>query len=173
MHSFQAAQEGARRPCLGRDSAWGFLMGHAIYDSAAGGRQMGRHEQREQVFRLLFQVEFHPAEDMPRQMRLFVEDNEAIGTTRDADYIEARCKAVCGEIPQIDKLIDENTVGWDTKRMGKVELAVLRLAVYELCYDDDIPAGVAIDEAVEIAKMYGQDNSGGFVNAILAKIVKL
>ena len=57
--------------------------------------------------------------------------------------------------------------------MGKVELAVLRLAIYEIRFDEDIPAGVAIDEAVEIAKMYGQDNSGGFVNAILAKIVKL
>ncbi len=57
--------------------------------------------------------------------------------------------------------------------MGKVELAVLRLAVYEMCYDDDIPVGVAIDEAVEFAKNYGQENSGGFVNAILAKIAKL
>ena len=57
--------------------------------------------------------------------------------------------------------------------MGKVELAVLRLAVYELRFDEDIPAGVAIDEAVELAKQYGQDNAGGFVNAILAKIAKL
>ena len=134
---------------------------------------MGRHEQREQVFRLLFQEEFHPAEDMPRQMRLFLEDNEEIHSTKDADYIEARCQAVRENIPEIDRLIDENTVGWDTGRMGKVELAVLRLAVYELRCDDDIPAGVAIDEAVEIAKKYGQDNAGGFVNAILAKIVKL
>ena len=56
--------------------------------------------------------------------------------------------------------------------MGKVELTVLRLAVFELRFDDDIPEKVAIDEAVEIAKKYGQENSGGFVNAILAKIVK-
>lgn len=134
---------------------------------------MGRHEQREQVFRLLFQAEFHPVEDMPRQMRLFVEDNEAITSARDADYIEARCQAVYQELSEIDRLIDQNTVGWDTSRMGKVELAVLRLAVYELRFDEDIPAGVAIDEAVELAKQYGQENAGGFVNAILAKIVKL
>ncbi len=134
---------------------------------------MGRHEQREQVFRLLFQVEFHTAEDMPRQMRLFLEDNEDIGSQKDADYIETRCQLVRDKIPEIDRLIDENTVGWGTSRMGKVELAVLRLAVFELRYDDDIPAGVAIDEAVEIAKKYGQENAGGFVNAILAKIVKL
>lgn len=134
---------------------------------------MGRHEQREQVFMLLFQVEFHQPESMPRQMRLYLEGNEAIGSQKDADYIEARCQKIREKIPEIDKLIDENTEGWDTGRMGKVELTVLRLAVYELRYDEEIPDGVAIDEAVEIAKKYGQDNSGAFVNAILAKIVKL
>ena len=134
---------------------------------------MGRHEQREQVFMLLFQVEFHTPEDMPRQMKLFLEDNEAISSRKEADYIEERCQSVREKIPEIDKLIDDNTEGWNTVRMGRVELAVLRLAVYEMRYDDDIPPRVAIDEAVEIAKKYGQENSGGFVNAILAKILKL
>lgn len=134
---------------------------------------MGRHEQREQVFMLLFQVEFHEPEDMPRQMRLFLEGNEAIASQKDADYIESRCQQVREKLQEIDKLIDENATGWDHTRMGKVELTVLRLAVFELRYDEDIPNGVAIDEAVEIAKKYGQENSGAFVNAILAKIVKL
>lgn len=134
---------------------------------------MGRHEQREQVFMLLFQVEFHEPEDMPRQMRLFLEDNEAIASQKDSDYIEERCQAVRENLPEIDKLIDDNTEGWNTTRMGKVELTVLRLGVYEMRFDDDIPPRVAIDEAVELAKKYGQENSGGFVNAILAKIMKL
>lgn len=134
---------------------------------------MGRHEQREQVFMLLFRVEFHASEDMPRQVRLFLEDNEAVVREKDAAYIEAREKAVLEKITEIDRIINENTEGWDTTRMGKVELTVLRLAVYEMLFDDDIPAGVAIDEAVEIAKKYGQENSGGFVNGILAKIMKL
>ncbi|MCI9190887.1 MAG: transcription antitermination factor NusB [Lachnospiraceae bacterium] len=134
---------------------------------------MGRHEQREQVFRLLFQVEFHMPEEMPRQMRLFLEDNEDISSQKDADYIEARCQRIREKIPEIDRLIDDNTVGWETARMGKVELALLRLAVYEMRFDEEIPEGVAIDEAVEIAKQYGQENSGGFVNAILGKIAKL
>lgn len=133
---------------------------------------MGRHEQREQVFMLLFRVEFHTPEEMPRQAKLFLEDNEAVTNMKDADYIEARCQAVREKLPEIDKIIDENTEGWDTTRMGKVELTALRLAVYEMLFDEDIPAGVAIDEAVEIAKKFGQENSGGFVNAILAKIVK-
>ncbi|MDE6923854.1 MAG: transcription antitermination factor NusB [Acetatifactor sp.] len=134
---------------------------------------MGRHEQREQVFMLLFRVEFHDSEDMPRQERLFLENNEAVVREKDAAYIEAREKAVRGKLAEIDRIIDENTEGWDTTRMGKVELTVLRLAVYEMLYDDEIPAGVAINEAVEIAKKFGQENSGGFVNAILAKIMKL
>ena len=134
---------------------------------------MGRHEQREQIFRLLFQVEFHAPDDMPKQMRLFLEDSEEVKTQQEADLIEEKCQAVREKIPEIDKLIDDNTEGWNTTRMGKVELTVLRLAVYEMRYDEDIPAGVAIDEAVEIAKMYGQENAGGFVNAILGKIVKL
>ena len=134
---------------------------------------MGRHEQREQIFRLLFQIEFHEPKDMPRQMRLFVEDSEEIRTQQEADLIEARCQAVREKVPEIDKLIEENVKGWDTSRMGKVELTELRLAVYEMRYDEDIPTGVAINEAVEIAKMYGQENSGSFVNGILGKIVKL
>ena len=134
---------------------------------------MGRHEQREQVFKLLFQVEFHEGEDMPRQMRLFLEGNEEIPSQKDSDYIEARCSAIRERIPELDKLINENTEKWDTTRMGKVELAVLRLGVYEMLFDKDIPVNVAINEAVELAKQYGQDNSGGFVNAILAKFLKL
>lgn len=134
---------------------------------------MGRHEQREQVFTILFQVEFHDPQDMPRQIRLYLEGNEVIGSQKDADYIEARCQAVLEKLPEIDRLIDENTEGWDRTRMGKVELTVLRLAVFEMRYDQEIPTGVAINEAVEIAKKYGQENSGGFVNAILAKIGKL
>ena len=134
---------------------------------------MGRHELREQVFMLLFRVEFHDFTEMPAQIKLFFENSEDISFDKDTDYIQARCQAVLSRLSEIDKLINENTHGWDTSRMGKVELTVLRLAVYEMCFDDDIPEGVAIDEAVEIAKKYGQENSGGFVNAILAKILKL
>ncbi|MCM1187960.1 MAG: transcription antitermination factor NusB [bacterium] len=134
---------------------------------------MGRHEQREQVFLLLFRVEFHDPADMPGQISLFLEDNETIVSQKDADYIGERCQAVRERIPEIDRLINDNTQGWNTVRMGKVELAVLRLAVYEMLFDDDIPEKVAIDEAVEIAKKYGREGSGGFVNAILAKILKL
>lgn len=122
---------------------------------------------------LLFRVEFHGSEDMPDQVRLFFEDRETAVPEKDAEYIRSRCGEVQEKIPEIDRLINENTAGWDTTRMGKVELTVLRLAIYEMRYDDKIPVSVSINEAVEIAKKYGQENSGAFVNAILAKIVKL
>ena len=134
---------------------------------------MGRREQREQIFKLLFRVEFNSPEEMPEQIKLFMEDNEEVTYQKDVDYIEKRFAKIQEKLPDIDKLLNENTEGWDTTRMGKVELTVLRLAVFEIVFDADIPGSVAINEAVELAKKYGQENSGGFVNAILAKIVKL
>lgn len=61
--------------------------------------------------------------------------------------------------------------GWKTSRMGKVDLTLIRLAVYEMKFEEDVPAGVAINEAVELAKAYGTDDSSSFVNGILAKLV--
>ena len=66
-------------------------------------------------------------------------------------------------------MINKETKGWETGRMGKVDLTLIRLAVYEMKYDDDIPTGVAINEAVELAKKFGQDNSPSFINGVLAK----
>lgn len=134
---------------------------------------MGRHEQREQLFKLLFRVEFNKPEDMPEQVRLFMEENEEITLEKDAVYISDKYARIQEKLPVIDKMLDDNTEGWDTTRMGKVELTALRLAVYEIVFDEDIPGSVAINEAVEIVKKYGQETSGGFVNAILGKIVKL
>lgn len=132
---------------------------------------MGRHELREQVFKLIFRVEFNALEEMDEQTRLFLENEESIVEEKDAESIKTRYEKVQEKIAEIDVLLDEKAEGWSTKRMGKIELAILRLAVYEILFDDDIPTGVAINEAVEIAKKYGQDNSGSFVNAILAKFV--
>ncbi len=131
---------------------------------------LNRHELRERVFKLLFRVEFNEPEEMPEQVRLFLADEDTGAVSDDATYIERKYQAVLDRIPEIDKLINDNTTGWTTTRMGKVELSVLRLAVYEMRFDDDIPEGVAIDEAVELAKTFGQENAGGFVNAILTKI---
>ena len=75
-------------------------------------------------------------------------------------------------LQQLDQEINEAAKGWKTSRMGKVELTILRLAVYEMKHDEDVPVGVAINEAVELAKQYGQDDSPAFINGILGKAAK-
>jgi len=130
---------------------------------------MGRRELREQIFLLLFRVEFNAPEEMPEQIRMFFEDDETVYTEKDADYITAKYEKVVEKMPELDAQLNEKAEGWDIKRIGKVELTVMRLALYEMQHDDDVPVSVAINEAVELAKKFGQDNSGSFVNAILAK----
>ena len=73
-------------------------------------------------------------------------------------------------IPEIDALINEQTTGWKTGRMNKADLTILRLAVYEMKWDEDIPVKVAINEAVELAKKYSSDEGPSFINGVLAKI---
>lgn len=133
---------------------------------------MGRHEQREQLFKLLFRVEFNTPNEMPEQVKLFFQDDEIEYTEKVMEAIESRFAAIQEKLSQIDALLNEKAEGWNVERMGKVELTVLRIAVYEMLYDDEIPETVAINEAIEIAKKYGQAASGGFVNAVLAKFVK-
>ena len=132
---------------------------------------MGRHEQREQLFKLLFRVEFNSLDDMPEQIKLFFQDEEIEYTEKAVNAISGKYDKIQEKLPEIDKLLDEKVEGWNTSRMGKVELTVLRIAVFEMMFDDDVPATVAINEAIEIAKLYGQETSGGFVNAVLAKFV--
>ena len=91
--------------------------------------------------------------------------------TRQRSAKNARRKIVA-LIPELDREISEKLEGWKIGRLGKVELAILRLALYEIRYDDDVPTGAAINEAVELAKKFGQDNSGQFINGILAKFAR-
>lgn len=130
---------------------------------------MSRRELREQIFLLLFRVEFNELEDMPEQMRMFLEDDESAKSEADADYIAAKYGRIMEKLSEIDGQINAKAENWDVSRMGKVELTLLRLALYEMQYDEDVPVSVAINEAVELAKKFGQDNSGAFVNAVLAK----
>lgn len=144
-----------------------------FYTTKRMEKYMGRHELREQVFLLLFAAEFHDVDEMPRQARLFMENTDEVITQQESEIIETKAAKVLEKLSQIDALINANTEGWDTTRIAKIELTVLRLAVYEMRYDEEIQVGVAINEAVEIAKKYGQEKSGKFVNAILGKIAKL
>ncbi|MEE0396989.1 MAG: transcription antitermination factor NusB [Lachnospiraceae bacterium] len=137
---------------------------------------MGRRELREQIFLLLFRVEFNNPEEMPAQLKMFFEtgsydEDMHSFSEKDREYITEKYNHIMESLPDIDKQLSEKAENWDITRMGKVELTVLRLAVYEIEKDDSVPASVAINEAVELAKKFGQDGSGAFVNAILAKFV--
>ena len=124
---------------------------------------MSRREIREQIFKMLFRVEFHSEKEYEEQMNLFIEENEPIEKPDESAEIIA-------VLEEIDKIINESSKGWKTTRMGKVDLTLIRLAVYEMKYEEDIPTGVAINEAVELAKKYGTDDSPAFINGVLAKI---
>ena len=130
---------------------------------------MNRREQREQVFKLLFRIEFNEKEEMPGQCDLFFEDDENVAPEKDMEYIRGKYEKIAGKLPEIDGMINEKAKGWSTSRMGKVDLTIIRLAVYEILFDEEVPVGVAINEAVELAKKFGQDGSAGFVNGVLAK----
>ncbi len=131
---------------------------------------MTRREIREHVFLILFRKDFHNDAELNEQKELYI-SNLPEPTMEENILLAERFQAIIDNIDNIDKLISEASTGWKLSRMGKVELTILRLAVYEMRYDDDIPVKVAINEAVEIAKKYGGDNTPAFINGILAKLV--
>lgn len=127
---------------------------------------MSRREIRERIFQTLFCIEFHQEDELAEQLLYQPEENEE----EDASYIQNKIQAAAEKVPEIDEMINQVAKGWKTTRMGKVDLTLIRLAVYEIKFDEDIPTGVAINEAVELAKKYGTKDSPSFVNGILAKI---
>lgn len=133
-------------------------------------KDMTRREIREQVFKMLFRVEFYNQEEMSEQIAL-CEDDACDWKEKDKTYIFEKVEKISEKLEEIDAKINEVSEGWKTGRMGKVDLTLIRLAVYEMLYEEDVPAKVAINEAVELAKQYGTDNSPSFVNGVLAKLV--
>ena len=91
--------------------------------------------------------------------------------SEDSEYLQARTVNIIDKIPEIDAKLNEVAAGWKTKRMGKVELTILRLALFEMLYDENIPEKVSINEAVELAKKFGGNDSPAFVNGILARFI--
>ena len=130
---------------------------------------MSRTELREHIFRMLFRVEFNNAEEMKEQEQFYFDELEE-ATGKDQEYILNKYRAIDEKKAEIDKLLNEVTEGWKTTRMNRVDLTILRLATYEIKWDEDVPTGVAINEAVELAKKYSSDDGPAFVNGVLAKV---
>lgn len=127
---------------------------------------MTRRQLRENIFKILFKLEFNSVDEMPEQLQ-FSLDN--IGD-KDAAYITDKTNKIISLISNIDAIIKEVSSGWQLDRIGKAELAILRLAIYEMKYDEDVPFKVAINEAVELSKIYCNEDAKGFVNGVLAKV---
>ena len=130
---------------------------------------MSRREMREQLFKLLFRVELNSREELTQQEAFFFEDEENVSDQKENMAISEKFNKIIEKLEGIDQSLNEKVQGWDTGRMGKVDLTILRLAVYEIVFDEEIPTSVAINEAVELAKKFGQDSSPAFVNGVLAK----
>ena len=148
---------------------------------------MTRRELREHTFLLLFRKDFHEAEEMEEQLSLYFdgvelsedEDSESsryhflrLPEGTDAEAVKQRFYDICSHRDEIDAVLSEAASGWKLGRIGKVELTLLRMALYEMRYDEETPEKVAINEAVELAKKYGADASSGFINGVLAKLVE-
>ena len=130
---------------------------------------MTRREIRECIFCLLFQYNFYEEKEFTEQMANFLTEKK-LSETNEME-IREKIDRLTEKLPDIDEKIAANAKGWKLDRIAKAELAILRLAVFEALYDESVPVGVAINEAVELAKMYGEENGYVFVNGILGKIV--
>lgn len=130
---------------------------------------MTRREIREHIFLMLFRKDFHEAKELNEQMELYIAELEK-PSLEEYGYLTARIQAVVEKTGEIDKILSEASSGWKLNRMSKVDLTILRLAVFEMRFDEDIPVKVAINEAVELAKNFGGDESPSFINGVLAKL---
>lgn len=141
---------------------------------------MKRSEQRKAIFKLLFMALFNDQEEMSEKMAFYLDnmeddsedENAIVPSEEEAAYIRDKYQMIQEKLPEIDELLNSSSKGWKTSRMSKVDLTILRLAVYEIKFDDRIPIGVAINEAVEIAKSFGGDESATFINGVLGKIAR-
>lgn len=130
---------------------------------------MSRKTAREHSFKLLYQIDIRKG-DEDEVLSFFFEENEV--EEKDKYYIEDIVKGTNRNKEEIDSYIGNHTKGWSLNRISKVNMAILRLAVYEMLKREDIPMSVSINEAVELAKNYDSEQAGAFVNGVLGAIQK-
>ncbi|MBR5218807.1 MAG: transcription antitermination factor NusB [Clostridia bacterium] len=138
---------------------------------------MSRKTAREDAFKLIFSSSLNKEECADILDTFFEEKNRdgeafAKADKGDAEYIRATLEGVSSHKEEIESKISENLKGWKLERLSRVSVAVLKLAVYEMLYSEDVPASVAINEAVKIAQKYEDEKAGSFVNGVLGSIEK-
>ena len=132
---------------------------------------MNRSAIREQAFKLVYSLEIQKKESVEEQLELYIENNNL--TDKNAQkYIKDAINGIQSNKEEIENQIKKNLkADWKIERISKIDLAILKLAIYEIKYTET-PFKVVINEAVELAKKYGEDTSKNFVNGILASVVK-
>ena len=129
---------------------------------------MSRRSARKNAFFLLFQMDFNETAEFDQVKEIFFAEKETPVEESDKAFILSEVEGVHEHMEEIDAIIEQSATGWDLSRMNKVELAILRLAVYEMKYGET-PVGVAINEAVELAKKFSSDEAPAFINGVLGK----
>ena len=130
---------------------------------------MTRREFREHTAKLIFMFDFYPKEEWKEQFEFYAHYSEI--KEEDRDSLWQRVMAFEEKKTEVDNLIDGASKKWRISRLSKTDLMLLRVAVYEIKFDSEIPDKVSVNEAVELAKIYGGDESPAFVNGVLAKFM--
>ena len=130
-----------------------------------------RTELREATFLILFRMDFYPKEEMEEQVKDFFEGEDGF-TEAERQYIGDKVISIAEKLDEIDQVLDEYSIGWKVKRMSKVDLTILRLAVWEILYNPDVPANVSVSEALELTERYSDPEDKPFVNGILGAVVR-
>jgi len=126
---------------------------------------MNRHQARERAFQILFQLDLNEMEPKQAIREFFAEGREM-----EDPFLAKLIEGVSEHKENIDRIVSEQLVNWSFDRIATAEKTILRIAVYEMKYLEDIPKNVSINEAVELANTFGDEKSGKFVNGVLSKI---
>ena len=131
---------------------------------------MGRKKARDNAFKCIYQLGFEECNSVDDILKYCYEENN--NEEDEIKYISKVTKGVKDNLEKIDNIILSKLKNWSLQRIAKVDLGILRLAIYEILYVDDIPEKVTANEAVELAKTYGNNDSKSFVNGVLAKVIE-
>lgn len=131
---------------------------------------MSRKKARDNAFKCVYELEFGRDENIEKILENCYEENN--NKPDEKEYIESVLKGIKENLAEIDDIILSKLKNWSFDRIAKIDLAILRLAIYEIKYIEDIPEKVSANEAVELAKTYGNNDSKSFVNGVIAKVIE-
>ncbi len=131
---------------------------------------MSRKKARDNAFKCIYELEFGKDENVSDILRHCYDEND--NKPEEKEYIEVVVNGIKENLAEIDEIILSKLNKWSIDRIAKIDLAILRLAIYEIKYMEDIPVKVSANEAVELAKTYGNNGSSSFINGVIAKVIE-